>query len=117
MDDIFVIEHIKDLCKQRGWTYYKLAKESGIPHSSLNTMIKKQHIPSMNNLIKICKGFNITLSQFFTDMDSPTDEQTKILNIWNILDGHSKELAMAYMYGLAHKKIPQTESDINNNEL
>ena len=102
MEDIFVIERIKELCQLKGWTCYKLAKESGIPYSSLNTMLNKQHIPSMNNLIKICEGFNITLSQFFDSMEAPTDEQTKVLNLWNLLDKRSKKLALTYMYGLAH---------------
>lgn len=106
MEDVFVIEHIKELCNQRGWTYYKLAQESNIPYSSLNTMLKKQHIPSMNNLIKICKGFDITLSQFFSGVEPITDEQSQLLHVWNLLDGKSKELALAYICGLAHVKMP-----------
>lgn len=109
MEDIFVIEHIKELCKQRGWTYYKLAKKSNIPYSSLNTMMNKQHIPSMNNLIKICKGFNITLSQFFADIDETTNEQQELLKLWNSLNQSSKKLAIVYMYGLAHREVPGNE--------
>ena len=111
MKDFLVIDHIKEICKQRGWTYYRLAKESGIPHSSLNTMLNKQHVPSMNNLIKICKGFNMTLTQFFAGMEPVSDEQGYLLNLWNGLDKPSKELAMAYLNGLAHRevKIPETE--------
>lgn len=106
MEDFFVIEHIKALCNQRGWTYYKLAQKSNIPYSSLNTMLKKQHIPSMNNLIKICKGFDINLSQFFSGVEPITDEQSQLLHVWNLLDEKSKEMALAYMCGLAHVKMP-----------
>lgn len=111
MEDIYVIEHIKELCQQRGWTYYKLAKESNIPYSSLNTMMNKQHIPSMNNLIKICKGFDITLSQFFLGIDEITNEQEEVLKVWNLLDRNSKKLAMVYMHGLAHKNAPIYENN------
>lgn len=120
MEDVFVIEHIKELCNQRGWTYYKLAQESNIPYSSLNTMLKKQHIPSMNNLIKICRGFNITLTQFFSGIEKPTDEQSTLLNVWNLLDENSKNLALNYIYGLAHKGIPitnNTERNDNKNDI
>lgn len=106
MEDVFVIEHIKELCDQRGWTCYKLAQKSNIPYSSLNTMLKKQHIPSMNNLIKICKGLDISLSQFFSGVEPITDEQSHLLYMWNLLDEKSKELALVYMYGLAHIEIP-----------
>ena len=105
MEDFYVIDHIKELCRQRGWTYYRLAKESGIPHSSLNTMLNKQHIPSMNNLIKICGGFNITLAEFFTSMETPSDEQQELVNLWNGLDRPAKDLVIAYMYGLAQKDL------------
>ena len=105
MEDFLIIDHIKEICKQRGWTYYRLAKESGIPHSSLNTMLNKQHIPSMNNLIKICRGFDMTLTQFFAGMEPVSDEQSYLLNIWNGLDTTSKELAIAYLCGLARREI------------
>ncbi len=74
-------------------------------------MLNKQHIPTMNNLIKICKGFNIKLSQFFLEIENQTesnsnDEQEILLSIWGSLSDHSKKLAMIYMYGLAHKEVP-----------
>ena len=115
MDDIFVVEHIKELCKQRGLSYYKLAQKSNIPYSSLNTMLKKQHVPSMNNLIKICNGFNITLAQFFSGIEPVNNEQSVLLNLWNLLDESSKELVLTYMYGLAHKEIPMLKSSLKNN--
>ena len=72
MEDIYVIENIKKICKQRGISYYKLSELSGIPHSSLNTMLNHQHIPTMKNLIKICNGLDMTLSHFFKIIE--TDE-------------------------------------------
>ncbi len=107
MEDTYVVEYIKDLCKQRGWSYYRLAKEFGIPLSSLNTMLKHGHIPTTNNLIKICKGFGITLSQFFSGIEGltePSTEEHELISIWHLLDNHSKELALSYMYGLARKE-------------
>lgn len=107
MEDTYVVEYIKDLCKQREWSNYKLAKESGIPFSSLNTMLKHGHIPTTNNLIKICNGFGITLSQFFSGIEGltePSTEDQELLSIWHLLDEHSKELALSYMYGLARKE-------------
>ena len=105
MEDYYVIDHIKELCRQRGWKYYRLAKESGIPYSSLNTMLKKRHIPSMSNLIKICGGFNITLAEFFASMENPSDEQQNLIKLWSGLDRHAKDLVMAYIYGLAKKEL------------
>lgn len=111
MEDIYVTEHIKEICKQRGWSYYKLAKESGISHSSLNYTMKHQHVPTINTLIKICNGLDITLSQFFDGIDNnKSEEQDKLISLWNLLNEQEKELALIYIYGLLHKTPPQKES-------
>lgn len=116
MEDIFVVNHVKELCEQRGWTLYRLAKNSNIAYSALNTMIKKNHIPTMNSLIKICQGFNITVPQFFQGMQPSTDEQSEILNLWNCLDEISKDKAKAYLYGLTRQIPPLSTSTQQNNE-
>ena len=100
-----MIEHIKKLCKQRNWTYYRLAVESGIPHSSLNTMLNKQKNPSMNNLIKICGAFDITLAEFFASMEPPSNEMQEVVNLWSGLDRESRSLVKSYMCGLARKEV------------
>ena len=56
MKDTLVPIKILELCKLRGITIYKLSKKSNIPYSSLNTMLKHQHIPTISSLIKICNG-------------------------------------------------------------
>lgn len=110
MEDIYVTEHIKEICKQRGWSYYKLAKESGIAHSSLNYMLKHQHVPTINTLIKICNGLGITLSEFFYNFDNEIKSDKKeFISIWNILSTSQKELAITYLYGLINKIPPQKE--------
>ena len=110
MEDIYVTEHIKEICKQRGWSYYKLAQMSGISHSSLNYMLKHQHVPTMNTLIKICKGLGIELWQFFYDI-SPGDnsKQDELMRLWNQLPDSKKEFAIVYIYGLLNKVPPQKE--------
>lgn len=118
MKDVFVVEHIKELCRQRNWTYYRLAKESGIPYSSISTMLNKQHIPSMRNLIKICDGLNITLSQFFASIDNETSEQDKLLSMWDKLTLNEKYYVTLYIHGLLKQQAPlnNTESS-DKNEL
>lgn len=100
-----IIEHIKELCARRNWTYYRLAKESGMPHSSLNTLLNKQKIPSMNNLIKICRAFDMTLTEFFAGMEPTTNELQEIVNTLSELDKTSKQLAKTYIYGLSRKEV------------
>lgn len=110
MQEDAVIERIKALCAARGWSYYRLAKESGIAYSTLNTMLNKANAPSFWTLSKICDGFSITLAQFFAVEDSGppvTREQRQHLELWDALDAQSKALATAYMEGLRERQLKQ----------
>ena len=107
MAEFDVIARINELCKARSWSYYRLAKESGIPYSTLNTMLHKTFTPTIPSLMKLCDGFGITLAQFFSDQDETvllTQSQKKCLARWNRLDAHSQELALAYLEGLAARQ-------------
>lgn len=107
MKDYAVMERIKQLCESRSWSYYQLAKASGIPYSTLNTMLHKSYIPTVPSLQKICDGFEITLAQFFSDEDEVsllTKEQRACLERWGALDERSQALALAYMQGLADRQ-------------
>ncbi len=93
MPDIDVVKRIKDLCKAYSWTYYRLAKESGITYSTLNAMMNKGTIPSIPTLSKICNGFGISISQFFAE-DEPapalSEAQKQHLESWNNLTDANK---------------------------
>ena len=104
MQEFDVVARIEELCQARDWSYYRLAKASGIPYSTLNTMLHKTNVPSVPSLAKICNGFGITLAQFFSDKDESvmlTADQKECLRVWNRLSERNKELASAYMTGLA----------------
>ena len=88
MQEHEVIERIKALSQSRGWSNYRLAKESVITYSTLCTMLNKAYAPSISTLIKICYGFGITLAQFFDDdfvHAAVTPEQRDHLQLWNSL--------------------------------
>ncbi len=88
MRDTDVIQHIQDLCRERDWSYYRLAKESDIPYSTLNNMINRTNIPTIPTLQKLCDGFGITLSDFFTEnSDRPqlTVGQQEVIELYNHL--------------------------------
>ncbi len=107
MTDFDVIGRINELCKARSWTYYRLAKESGIPYSTLNTMLHKTYVPTVPSLMKLCNGFGITIAQFFSEQDETvrlTKNQKDCLAQWDQLDAHGQELALAYMAGLAARQ-------------
>ena len=80
-DDEFVVIRFKQLLDSSGWTVYRLAKETGIPYSSLNNIIQRGTIPSVTLLNRICCGFGISLSQFFDDGDIKIPASKPILTM------------------------------------
>ena len=105
--EFLVIARIRQLCAKKGWSYYRLAKESGIHYSTLNTMMLKTNAPSITTLSKICNGLGVTLAQFFDEQSEPemlTHEQRECLRIWDSLNRTEKKQAIAYMQGL-HERM------------
>lgn len=95
MKDILV--EITRLRLKRNWSEYQLAQHSGIPQSTISTWYRKNQIPTIQTLEKVCFGFGITLSQFFaTDDDavSLTESQKELLDCWTALTDTQQELFM-----------------------
>ena len=74
--------------EDRGWTEYQLAERSGLPQSTISSWYRKNMIPTVPSLEKICTAFGITLSQLFAEGDtvvSLTASQKKLLDRWSRL--------------------------------
>ena len=100
MQESEIIERIKALCAVRGWTFYRLAKQSGITYSTLCTMLHKATAPSIPTLVKLCRGFGISLSEFFdTDNDWATlsASQKEHLLLWDTLNDSNRQATEKYM--------------------
>lgn len=74
--------------EERNWTEYQLAERSGLPQSTISSWYRKNLIPTIPSLEKICNAFGITLSQLFAEEDSAvslTASQKKLLERWTRL--------------------------------
>ena len=90
-----VIDRLKALMRQRGWTAYRLAKETGLSSSTIANMFRRNTIPSIPTLEMICNAFGITLSQFFADESNMvllTPEQKEFFDRWANVTPEQKEL-------------------------
>lgn len=68
---IDVLDRITYYRKQKNWTEYQLAEQSGLTQSTISSWYRKNMLPNIASLEKICNAFGITLSQFFaTDSDT-----------------------------------------------
>lgn len=85
---------IRELLNERNWTEYKLAKESGLSQSTISNFFKRNTVPSISTLELICKGFGISLSQFFSEgnMVELFEEQMEFFINWASLTAREKEI-------------------------
>ena len=100
MSEFDVVSRIKSLCVARSWTSYRLAKESGLTYSTLNSMLNNGTMPSIPTLSKICDGFGISMSQFFATDDitaTLTSEQITFAELWNTLSDENKSATTKFI--------------------
>lgn len=109
----YVLTRIQQFLDERGWTIYKLAKESDLAYSSLNNIFVRNTIPSVLTLEKICNGLQITLAQFFDEeisvselSDILNDNEREIITLYRNLNKNDKDILKAYLMGL-NKKLPK----------
>ena len=84
--------------EERGWTEYQLAEHSGLPQSTISSWYRKNMVPTIPSLEKICTAFGITLSQLFAEGDSPvslTESQKKLLECWSKLSEEQQAVVFA----------------------
>lgn len=103
MDDNYILDKIKRLLEEKGMTYYRLAKISGLSVSSLRNTMRYSYQPIFGTLDKICNGLGITLSQFFAEdgcYPDLTEEQECLLKVWDSLSYGQKKVFETFLKGL-----------------
>lgn len=84
--------------EERGWTEYQLAEHSGLPQSTISSWYRKNMVPTIPSLEKICGAFGITLSQLFAEGDVPvslTESQRRLLERWVRLSEEQQAVVFA----------------------
>lgn len=115
--DEIVISRIKEHLAHRHWTVYRLHKETGLSTSTLNNIFARNTCPSVTTLYDICRGFGITLEEFFVGVGSRseeapplpkgalslTDEEEDLVYSFRTLSQADRALLAAYLKGLSKR--------------
>lgn len=99
-----VNERIRTLMNERGWTPYRLAKESGLSDGTVGNLFRRNTVPSMTTLQAICRGLKISLAQFFAEDDivELTPELKELFDDWVNLTAEQKDAVRHMMQVLRH---------------
>ena len=100
------LARLKQLLDDRGWTEYRLSKECGLAQSTLGNIFRRNVNPSLSTLEAICKGFGITLSQFFAEGEivELTPELKEVFESWISLTPKQKEAAIGMLKAMKCEK-------------
>lgn len=61
-----IAKRIKEIIKEKGITQYQLFKQSGVPQSTISTILNSEtKLVKISTIFEICDGLNIELSEFF----------------------------------------------------
>ena len=87
-----VLQRLQQLLKERNWTVYRLSINCDMPQSTINNIFMRNTMPSIPTLELICKGFGITLSQFFAEneMVELSPELKELFDGWLTLTPEQK---------------------------
>ena len=91
-----VLERLRKLLQERGWSEYRLAQVSGLNESTISNIYRRNTLPTIPTLEAICKAFGITLSQFFaeSDMVEVTPDVKELLDAWVSLTSEQKRIVL-----------------------
>lgn len=96
-----ILKRIVDLRTERNWTEYQLAERSGLTQSTISSWYRKNMLPTIPSLSKICDAFGITLSQFFLEDESKittlSEQQLRLMYYAAKLNPEQYEVLVAFL--------------------
>ena len=92
-----ILDKILKLRSEKGWSEYRLSVESQVPQTTISSWYnKKNSLPSLQSLDKICNALNVTMADLFSNDESKielTSDQLALVNA-------SKKLSKAQLIKL-----------------
>lgn len=96
-----ILDKISNMREERHWSEYQLAEQSGLTQSTISSWYRKNTLPSIPSLQKICDAYGITLSQFFLDNNEKTvllnDTQLELLNVISRMNTSQQNYLLCFL--------------------
>lgn len=92
-----VLNSIKEIREARGWSVARLARESGVPDSTIRSWYERMNIPTMTTLEPVCRALGTPVTEMLGLDDGPvniTADQKLLLYKWDILIGDEQAATM-----------------------
>ena len=98
---INVLERITELREKKHWSEYQLAEHSGLTQSTISSWYRKNILPTLPSLERICIAFGISMTQFFDDSSTElsliNQNQKKLLECASKLDNEQFDALVQFL--------------------
>ena len=84
------------VCQKTAVYLYRLSKNCGLSENTIATILKRNSLPSVGTLEAICKGFGITLSEFFAEGDliEVSSDTKQLIEYWGGISPKQKQIIL-----------------------
>ena len=90
-----VKQRILELMEKRGWSKYRLSKETGIYITTINDWFnEKQYTPSRDSIVSICEAMGITLG---IEEHNLSEDQLRLLSMYEAVPANRRKLIFEFM--------------------
>ena len=97
-------ERLREMADERGWTMYRLAKESNVAWSTVRNMFERNTLPTIPTLEALCAGMQMTLEEFFAEHPgNPSREYKPLIDQLNALTPRDRQIVMDLVASLSKK--------------
>ena len=97
---VLIGKRIRETRTQMKLSQAALAEMSGLPQSTISSWYRKQLVPTVPSLSKICSAFGITLSQLLAENGEAYDlsqEQQRLLSCWSHLSSEQQDALLSFL--------------------
>lgn len=101
-----IVDRLIELKELKGWSYYRIAKESHLPESTVSHIYKRKSLPQIDTLLLLCKGFGISVAEFFgydEKYNQLSDNEKEILRLWNSLNSENQQFVKEFILKLNNR--------------
>ena len=100
-----IAEALRKCIEEREWSAYRLAKESGVPESTVRAALSGETEPTFRTAEALCRGLRIPFAALLAEGATPqlSEEESVLLFQWNCLRREDRELVYALVQSLAEK--------------
>lgn len=99
-----ILRKITELREERHWSEYQLAEKSGLTQSTISSWYRKNILPSIPSLSRICDAFGLSLSQFFLEDEKHavllSDRQTMLIEAAAKLSSEQYDFLLKFLQSL-----------------